>query len=170
MWYSFVNVTFFWARFLKTHPTYCRKQEGFCYSARCLDVCTLPRNPMSHWQDEVCLSVFSWNTHLWLSCVSWKRAWIISVILISCCHGGKRHRHDCGQGGNRARPAALASTSRQSSVFLLGFAATGHHFICINSLRVFQPAHCCLETYQLLDQALASYLYFFLFFFLAEIS
>lgn len=112
---------------------------------------------------------FSWNTHLWLLCDSWKRAWIISVILISCCHGDKRHRHDCGQGANRARPPALAWASWQSSVFLLGFAATGHHFICINLLRVFQPALCCLESYQLLHRALASYLYFFFYFFSRDI-
>lgn len=128
----------------------------------------------AHYPETRCLAdgmksvCFSWNTLLWLSCDSWKHAWIISVILISCYHGGECHRRDSGQRGSGARPAALARTSRWSLAFLLGFTDTRHHFLRVKSLRVFQPALCCLETYQLLDRALVSYSYFF--FFLAEIS
>lgn len=41
--------------FFQTHSTYCMKRGGLGYSARRSDECTLPRNPMSRWRDEVCL-------------------------------------------------------------------------------------------------------------------
>lgn len=47
---------------------------------------------------------FSWNTLLWLSSDSWKHACIISVILISCCHGDERRRHDSLWSGRKWPP------------------------------------------------------------------
>lgn len=130
------------------------------------DECTLPRNSMSHSRDEVCL--------FFLEQSSLALMWFLETCMNNKCY------FDQLLSRRRTSPASLRSGRKWGlsggagthvsviRTFLLGFAATRHHFICIKSLRVFQPALCCLEMYQLLDRALASYLYFFSFFFFSK--